>query len=206
MRVILLDDVANLGEAGSVLEVKNGYARNFLIPRHMAESATRDALNRLELIKRAAEAKRRRRMDEAAAKYAELARRTLTLVMRAGSENRLFGAVTSSLIADEVQKQFGIALDRRHVMLEDPIKHLGEYIVPLRASAEVTGEIRLTVEAEVKAGRGKAAAKSPSRGKPQAAQASAAPPAAAGSADVERAIEEAESHEKYEHVEQNLEP
>ncbi len=120
MRVILLDDVPNLGEAGIILEVKNGYARNFLIPRKMAELATRDAVNRLELIKRAAETKRRRRMEEAAGKFADLGSRTLTLTMRAGSENRIFGAVTSQMIADEVLKQFSMVLERRHIMLEDP--------------------------------------------------------------------------------------
>ena len=204
MRVILLDDVANLGEAGSVLDVKNGYARNFLIPRRMAELATRDALNRLELIRRAADAKRQRRMDEAATKFADLARRTLTLTMRAGSENRLFGAVTTALIAEEVHKQFGLALERRHIMLDDPIKHLGEYTVPLRASADVTGEIKLSVEAETKAGRGKAS-KAAAKGKPGMAEAPPVPAEAAGPTDVERAIEEADVHEKYEHVEQDIE-
>jgi large subunit ribosomal protein L9 len=200
MRVILLDDVPNLGEAGIILEVKNGYARNFLIPRKMAELATRDAVNRLELIKRAAESKRRRRMEEAAGKFADLATRPLVLTMRAGSENRIFGAVTSQMIADEVKKQLGVVLERRHIMLEDPIKHLGEYIVPLRASADVTGEIKLVVEPELKKGQ------KPAPKKKEAALVAAAVPV---ETPVDTVASEAddmvEAIEKYEHVERDVE-
>lgn len=194
MRVILLDDVPNLGEAGIILEVKNGYARNFLIPRKMAELATRDAVNRLELIKRAAETKRRRRMEEAAGKFADLGNRTLTITMRSGSENRIFGAVTSQMISDEVLKQFGIVLERRHIMLEDPIKHLGDYIVPLRASAEVTGEIKLAVEPELKRGV-KREPKKTAKAEVAADAAETAPEALATAAD-----DMVEAIEKYEHV------
>jgi len=150
MKVVLLDDLVNVGEAGQVVDVKDGYARNYLIPQGMAERATKDSLNRVEIIKRAAEVKRARRMDEAAAKYSLIKDKVLTIRMKAGTESRLFGAVTSAMIADEVQRQFNIDLDRRHVMLEEPIKHLGEFTVPLRASAEVTGELKVTVQPEIK--------------------------------------------------------
>jgi len=152
MKVVLLDDIVNVGEAGDLVEVKRGYARNYLIPQRLAEPATKDALNRLELIKRAGEAKRAHRMSEAAGKFAELADRRLMIQMKAGTQSRLFGAVTSAMIADEISRQFGVEIDRRHVMLDEPIKHLGEFTVPLKASSEVTGEISLTVEAERKPG------------------------------------------------------
>lgn len=204
MRVILLDDVPNLGEAGIILEVKNGYARNFLLPRKMAELATRDAVNRLELIKRAAESKRRRRMEEAAGKFADIATRTLTLTMRAGSENRIFGAVTSQLIADELQKQFGIAVERRHIMLEEPIKHLGEYIVPLRASADVTGEIKLSVEPELKKGA-RPAPKRAVKAEPAEEAAAAADAAEPSSTAPTEADDLVEAIEKYDYVETEIE-
>jgi len=148
MKVVLLDDLSNLGEAGTVVTVKDGYARNYLIPRRLAELATRDAVNRISLIRRAAEAKRIRRRTEAADKFGLLVGKSITLTFKAGTQSRLFGAVTSQLIADEVKKQIGVELERRHIMLEEPIKHLGEYTVPLRASADVTGEIKVLVQPE----------------------------------------------------------
>ena len=123
--------------------------------------------------------------------------------MRAGTQSRIFGAVTADDRRGDRQA-VRRAIDRRHVMLEEPIKHLGEYTVPLRASADVTGEIKVSVEAETKAGRGKAS-KAAAKGKPGMAEAPPVPAEAAGPTDVERAIEEADVHEKYEHVEQDIE-
>lgn len=198
MKIVLLDDVANLGEAGSVVEVKNGYARNFLIPRALAAMATRDQLNRIELIRRAAEAKRARRMAEAADKFTALAGKQLVIRMKAGTQSRIFGAVTATVIADEIAKQFGVSVDRRHVMLEEPLKHLGEFTVPLRASADVTGEIRLLIEPELKPGqsarRSTAAVPAPA--------ASAAPEAGEPDGEIEQAATAADAHEKYEHHEE----
>ncbi len=148
MRIVLLDDIVNLGEAGAVVTVKDGYARNFLIPRRLAELATKDAMNRVTLIRRAAESKRARRKAEAADKFAQLTDKSLTITMKAGTQSRLFGAVTAQTIVDEAQKQLGITIERRHVVLEEPIKHLGEYTVALRASADVTGELKVVIEAE----------------------------------------------------------
>ncbi len=149
MKIVLLDDLVNVGQAGEIVEVRNGYARNYLLPKGLAERATADALNRIKLIKRAAEVKRAKRMAEAAGKFALIAGKQLVIRMKAGTEGRIFGAVTSAMIADEVQIQFEVDIDRRHIMLDEPIKQLGEFRVPLRASAEVTGELLLVVEAIV---------------------------------------------------------
>jgi large subunit ribosomal protein L9 len=146
MKIVLLDDLVNVGQAGEVVDVRNGYARNFLLPKGLAERATADSLNRIKLIKRAAEVKRAKRMAEAAGKFALLTGKQLVIRMKAGTEGRIFGAVTSAMIADEVMIQFEVELDRRHIMLDEPIKHLGEFHVPLRASAEVTGEVLVVVE------------------------------------------------------------
>jgi large subunit ribosomal protein L9 len=153
MRIVLLDDLANVGNAGEVVEVKNGYARNWLLPQGLAERATTDALNRINLIKRAAEAKRAARMTAAAEKFGALGSKELIIRLKTGAGNRVFGAVTSSLLADEVKSQFGINVDRRHIMLEEPIKQLGEFTIPLRASSSVTGELKLSVLPELKKGQ-----------------------------------------------------
>ena len=200
MKVVLLDDIVNVGEAGDLVEVKRGYARNYLIPQRLAEPATKDALNRLELIKRAGEAKRAHRMSEAA----ELAGRRVTIQMKAGTQSRLFGAVTSAMIADEIRLQFNVNIDRRHVMLDEPIKHLGEFTVPLKASSEVTGEISVTVEAERKPGELEQRLIQQDRAEREAAEAAEATEAAAeeGPEQVEEAAEAAETQEKYEEHEQ----
>ncbi|MCB1218066.1 50S ribosomal protein L9 [bacterium] len=146
MKVVLLDDVVNVGVAGDIVEVKNGYARNWLIPKRYAELATKDAVNRIKLIKRAAESKRARRMQEASDKFSFLAEKEIVIAMKSGTENRLFGAVTSAMIADEIKIQLEVDVERRHIVLEEPIKQLGEYEVELRAGADVTGKVRVVVE------------------------------------------------------------
>jgi large subunit ribosomal protein L9 len=159
MRVVLLDDIAGLGEAGAIVEVKNGFARNWLLPKRLAERATADAINRVTLIQRAAEVKRARRRSEAAEKFTVLNGKSISLTVKAGSAGRIFGSITSSAIVDEVRKQLGVELDRRHIQLEEPIKHLGEFEVPLRAAADVTGSIKVVVEPEGPRGqRGRGAA------------------------------------------------
>lgn len=201
MKIVLLDDIVNIGEAGEIVEVKNGYARNWLIPQQLAQRATKDAINRVELIKRGAEAKRASRMSEAAGKFAEVAAHPLVIQMKAGTESRLFGAVTSAMIADEIVKQFSVEIDRRHIMLDEPIKHLGEFIVPLKASADVTGELKLTVESEVKAEDIEQKLIEQDRADRAAAEAEAAEQKAADSEGTEEATEAAEaveSLEKYE--------
>lgn len=225
MRVVLLDDIVNVGEAGTIVVVKDGYARNYLIPRRLAEMATADAVNRIELIRRAAEGKRIKRMEEAAGKFALLSDKVLTIQMKAGTESRLFGAVTSAMIADEISNQFDVEVDRRHIMLDEPIKHLGEFTVPLRASSDVTGEVRLVVAPEGKKREEierelveKALAEERAKAEAEAAEAAAAeggeaaetadpaeapadPPASSEAVNAETA---AEVHEKYEDVEKQV--
>lgn len=153
MKIVLLDDLANVGNAGDVVEVKNGYGRNWLIPQGLAERATKDAINRVNLIRKAGEAKRAARMTEAAGKFGLLSEKTLIIRLKTGAGNRVFGAVTPSLLVDEVKSQFNMNLERRHVMLEEPIKQIGEFTVPLRASADVTGELKVTILPMLKKGQ-----------------------------------------------------
>ncbi|MCC7478315.1 50S ribosomal protein L9 [bacterium] len=210
MRIVLLDDIVNLGEAGTVVTVKDGYARNFLIPRQLAEVATKDAMNRVTLIRRAAESKRARRKAEAADKFASLADKSLTIAMKAGTQSRLFGAVTAQTIVDEALKQLGVTIERRHVVLDEPIKHLGEYTVALRASADVTGELKVVIEPEGPKGQrsggrnrhgslGEAPPPAPAESEPTVASSEGASPAAEAAPAEEPAGEAIE--EKYEELE-----
>jgi large subunit ribosomal protein L9 len=194
--VVLLDDIVNVGD-GSVVQSRR-LARNY-DPRRMAERATGRA-EPLGLIRRAADTKRARRMSEAAGKFAELGGRTLTISMKAGTESRLFGAVTSAMISDEIQRQFGVEIDRRHIMLDEPIKHLGEFTVPLKASGDVSGEVRVVVEPERKPGELEQRLIERERAAREAAQ----PGGGAGSAEPQpsaeetaKAAEAADVHDKY---------
>lgn len=148
MKLVLLDDVDNLGEAGDLVEVKGGYARNFLIPNKLASVATKDLAHRVEQIRKAGEARRMTRLKEVKEIIEKLSGKTFTVYARAGNENRLFGAVTNATISDNIANSVGATLDRKYVRLPQPIKHLGEYEVELRASRDIKGAITVFVRSE----------------------------------------------------------
>lgn len=218
MRVVLLDDIAGLGEAGAIVEVKNGFARNWLLPKRLAERATADAINRVTLIQRAAEVKRARRRSEAAEKFTVLNGKSISLTVKAGSAGRIFGSITSSAIVEEVRKQLGVELDRRHIQLEEPIKHLGEFEVPLRAAADVTGSIKVIVEPEgprgqrgrgAAGGRRGAVAETPATEEPMEQTAGDGEILSDGTEGIEASREEAATEatggeDRYEHIEEEV--
>ena len=147
MDVILRDDVEKLGHAGDVVSVKNGYARNYLLPRGLAYPATDGNKRRLE-----SEQKSRSRRAEAEVTEArELATRleavSLSFTMKAGEGDKLFGSVTSSDIAERLKAE-GFTVDKKTVELSEPIKALGVYKVPVRLHADVKPEIRVWVVKE----------------------------------------------------------
>jgi large subunit ribosomal protein L9 len=142
---ILLKDVETLGEKGAVVDVSKGYLRNYLIPRKLAQPATRGAV---EAARRAAEAEQR--AAEAAAGRAQeeadlLSRTVLTLSQQAGDDGRLFGSVTTQDIADAIQAARGITVDRRKIHLEEPIKHVGTYVVVVEVADGVTANVKTIV-------------------------------------------------------------
>lgn len=145
MRVILLDDVENLGQAGDVVEVRDGYARNFLIPRGLVKPATEGALKQVEEIRRAAEKRRARERGHAESIAAVLKETVLEFRVRAGSRNRLYGSITTSDIAEAIKEKTGVEIDRRTIMLDRPLRQLGEYVVPVRLMAGITGEVQVRV-------------------------------------------------------------
>jgi large subunit ribosomal protein L9 len=147
MQIILQEDVEKLGTRGQVVEVAEGYARNYLLPRKLALAATPGNLRQLGRM-RATFAKREATEKESAQKLAEvLAGVTLTLSRKAGDNDQLFGSVTASDVSDALAAQ-GITIDKRKIQLNDPIKLIGEYQVPVKIFREVDGTVKLVVQRE----------------------------------------------------------
>jgi large subunit ribosomal protein L9 len=150
MRVILKQDVDKLGRAGDVVKVAPGYGRNFLIPRQIAVEATPGNLKIVE-IERRASARRDQRDKEAASLVAkDLAKLVVTIRRKAGEGGTLYGSVTSLDIADFLITH-KIDIDKRKIQLDDPIKSLGDYQIPIRLHREVVVPIAVNVEAEPEA-------------------------------------------------------
>jgi|GEM_PF-36807 len=145
MEIILLDDVVGLGEAGTVVKVKNGYARNYLIPQGLAQKANAEVLNRVHLIKRAGEERRRKRIREVKDKISAMAGKRVVVPMKVGADTKLFGAVTTMLISERIAEDYDLVVDRRFVELAEPIKYLGHYEVKLHAGSEAPATIHVMV-------------------------------------------------------------
>ena len=144
MKIILLDDVAKLGRRGEVRDVSDGYARNFLIPKKLALSASAGNLKNLEHIKQQAHAKADRVKGDAEALRQRIEALTLEERRQASEEGKLFGSVTSQDIAEFLDKQ-GIKVERRRIHLDEPIKTLGETTVPIRLHQDVTAQFKVSV-------------------------------------------------------------
>lgn len=147
VKVILRRDVENLGEAGEVVDVKPGYARNYLIPQGVAFRATEGNLRRLDEERRHQLRVVEREVERAEERARELEGLSLTLSVMAGDEGRLFGSVTSADIAEALAAE-GIEVDRRLLQLEEPIKQLGVYRVPVHLHADVRPEVKVWVVAK----------------------------------------------------------
>ena len=144
MEIILRQAVENLGHPGDVVTVKNGYARNFLLPRGFAYEATPGNLKRIAAERGRLEAAENERRDSASELAKRLEEVQLTFSARVGEEGKLFGSVTSADIAEQLAAQ-GFTIERRLIDLHEPIKALGVYRVPIRLHADVKPEIRVWV-------------------------------------------------------------
>jgi large subunit ribosomal protein L9 len=147
MKVILLDDVASVGRRGDVRDVSDGYARNFLIPKKLALSASAGNLKNLEHIKTQQEAKAERIKGDARGLQQRIEALVYEERRQASEEGKLFGSVTSQDIVDFLGAQ-GIKIERRRLHLAEPIKTLGETLVPIRLHADVTAQLRVSVVRE----------------------------------------------------------
>ncbi|HEY8449104.1 MAG TPA: 50S ribosomal protein L9, partial [Bacillota bacterium] len=137
MKVILKANVKNLGSAGQVVEVADGYGRNYLIPRGLAVEATPANLSELRQRERTQARQAQRELEQARKLAAALAGRTIQLKARAGENGRLFGSITAADIAEEVRRTTGFELDRRKIELDEPLRQLGRFEVPVRLHPEV---------------------------------------------------------------------
>ena len=147
MKVILLDDVTAVGRRGEVRDVSDGYARNFLIPKKLALTATQGNLKNLAHIKQQAEAKADRVKADAEALRARIEGLAYEERRQASEEGKLFGSVTSQDIVDFLGRQ-GVKVERKRVLLDEPVKALGETAVPIRLHGDVTAQLRITVVRE----------------------------------------------------------
>jgi len=147
MKIILLDDVTKVGRRGEVRDVSDGYARNFLIPKRLALSATAGNLKNLEHIKKQQEAKADRVKADAESLRARIEALAYGERRQASEEGKLFGSVTAQDIADFLGTR-GIKMDRKRITLDEPIKGLGEFSVSMRLHPEVTAQLKVTVARE----------------------------------------------------------
>ena len=144
MRVVLRDDVENVGRKGDLIEVADGFARNYLVPRGLAMKATRGVVQQAEAMRRNREVRETRDRESAQGVADQLAGRRIEVRARAGEGGRLFGSVTTADIVDAVRAQPGVEVDRRNAQLAEPLKELGAAEVPVKLHADV--EVTLSID------------------------------------------------------------
>ena len=147
MKVILTEDVERLGEAGEIVDVKNGYARNFLLPKNLALVASRSNMSVYREVNRQREVRRNREKRDAETMAKTLGKVSLNVAVAVGEGDRIFGSVTAQQIADLLKEQ-GHEVDRRTIHLDEPIRSLGVYDVPIRLQADVEATVKVWVVKE----------------------------------------------------------
>ena len=147
MEVILKEDIANVGKIGEVVRVRDGYARNYLLPRGLVLPANKKNLKAFEHQKKIVADQKQKIMRNAQTVGDQLTGITVSISMRAGEEGKLFGSVTNIHIEKALKAQ-GLSVDRRKIQLEEPIKNLGDFDVPVRLTAELTVPIKVSVVPE----------------------------------------------------------
>ena len=148
MKVILTEDIQNLGTIGTIQEVKNGYARNYLLPRGLAKPATPGAMKLIEQKKAAEEKKVARAEEDNRALAGLIEQQTIRLTARVGQNGRLYGSITSAQIADALSGLVGQEIDRRKVDLPENIHSIGQYEVPVRLVGRLAPKVKVIVEGE----------------------------------------------------------
>ena len=145
MKVILLQDVKGKGKKGQMIEVSDGYARNFMLPRKVAIEATADAINTMRMNDKATQERIAREKAEALEISKKLREMTLTVTAKGGGQGRLFGAVTNQEVAVALEKQSGIKLDKRKIVLNENIKNVGTYTATCKLGYEISAPLTLKV-------------------------------------------------------------
>lgn len=145
MKVILLEDVKNVGKKGNIINAKDGYAKNFLFPKNLAIEATDVNLKNLENAKKKQEAKEKEIFEEAKKLEEELQKITVVIKTKAGENGKLFGAVTTKEISELIEKEHGLAIDKKKYELDEPIKSVGEYFVKIKLHSQVNAKVKVIV-------------------------------------------------------------
>ncbi len=146
MKVILLQDVKSLGKKGQIVEVSDGYARNFVLPKKLGMEATEKNKNDLKLQKAHEEKLAAQKLEEAKELAAKLEGIKITVTMRAGEGGRVFGSVSSKEIAEAAKKQHDLELDKKKIQIDEPIKAFGMHEVPIKLHPQVTGRLYVLVK------------------------------------------------------------
>ena len=146
MKVILTQDVKGKGKKGQMLEVSDGYARNFMLPKKIAIEATPDAINTMRMNDKATQERIAREKAEALATSKKLREMTVIVKAKGGGAGRLFGSVTNQEIADALEKNGGIKLDKRKIVIADPIKAVGTYTVTCKLGYEINAPLTVKIE------------------------------------------------------------
>ena len=146
MKVILLQDVKGKGKKGQMLEMSDGYARNYLLPKKLAMEATPDAINTMRMNDKAAAEKAAKERAEALEISRQLREMTVVVKAKGGGAGKLFGAITSQEIADALKEKSGIAIDKRKIVMADPIKNVGTYTVQCKLGYEITAPLTVKIE------------------------------------------------------------
>lgn len=146
MKVILLQDVKGKGKKGQMLEISDGYARNYLLPRKLAVEATADAVNTKKMNDKAAAEKAAKERAEAVEISKKLRELTLIVKAKGGGAGKLFGSVTNQEIAEALKNSTGIELDKRKIVISDPIKNVGSYTVQCKLGYEIVAPLTVKIE------------------------------------------------------------
>ncbi|GAB6182593.1 50S ribosomal protein L9 [Thermodesulfovibrio hydrogeniphilus] len=147
MKVILKDDVQGLGKAGQIVNVKDGYARNYLLPRGLALIADEKNVKLLEIQKKKFEEEAKKRRQDAESVAQRLSELQLTIKAKAGEDQKLFGSITAKDIAEALQKE-GFSVDKKQVVISEPIKRVGEYAIEIKLQEGISAKLKVNVVAE----------------------------------------------------------
>ncbi len=146
MKVILLQDVKGKGKKGQMIEVSDGYARNFMLPRKVAIEATADSINTMRMNDKATQERIAREKAEALDLAQKLRDMTLVVTAKGGGAGRLFGSVTNQEISDALKTKMGVTIDKRKIVISDPIKNVGTYTVTCKLGYEITAPLTVKIE------------------------------------------------------------
>ena len=146
MKIILLQDVKSLGKKDQIIEVNDGYARNFILPKKLGVEATGANLNNLKLQKQNEDKIAIENLEKAKEFAAQLSELTVVTKMKAGEGGRAFGSVSSKEIVEEAKKQHGVTIDKKKIVLDEPIRNFGTYEIAIKLHPEVTAKMKVKVQ------------------------------------------------------------